>query len=190
MADWLIVRTIRLAGDRMGTWLDGLKRLGFDPYYPMIREMKRVPRRELSRAQRDSGVNLMRPRVLPFLPQHVLVEEQPEVGRLMSHPGVIGFVYMGEAPAFIREREVEGLRKREAAGGGAIPGATPVELIFNIGDRVQVLNGAFTQLEGIVEQAPDVPIEQIDARTRLKLTVDLFGRRTPVDATVADVRKL
>ena len=177
-------------GERMIDWLRNLGTLGYETYYPMIREMRRVPQRKLSRAQRDSAVTLMRSAVVPFLPQLVFVAASPGIGRLLDHPGVVGFVCVGNEPARISPQLIDALRKREAEGDGAIPGGTPVEYIFRVGDHVQVVNGPFATFFGIVEEGPDVAIERIDADTRLRLTIDIFGRQTPTSVTVADVRKI
>lgn len=189
---WLIVRSMRMAGDRMSAWLSGVQSLGFETYYPMIRELRPVPRRKLSHHQRVSNVSIMRPAVVPFLPSTIFVRPAVErPGDLPRHPGVIGFVCVGRDPAQISEVLIERLRARERAGeGGAIPGGTPVEYIFKPGERVRVINGAFTDYTAIVDCPPDVPIERIDADTRLRLTIDIFGRATPVNVAVADVRKV
>lgn len=185
---WLIVQSRFASGDRMEQWLKGLKSCGCETYYPMIRELKRVPQRELTRAQRLSNVTLMRPRVVAFLPGHVFVRGGR---RVLEHPGVLGVVSFGSEPARISDALIERLRERERAGeGGVIPGATLVEMIFRPGDPVEVLNGPFAMFRGIVEKQPNVPIERIDADTRLRLTLEVFGRRTPVEIAVADIRKL
>lgn len=184
-APWLIVRSLRLSTDRMKHWLDGLHRLGFETYYPMMRECRPVPRRKLSHAQRSSSASIMRPAVVPFLPQLVFARGG-DFWSLADHPGTVGFVVgtCGE-PAHVADGVVERLRAREKAGGGAIPGGTPVEYIFTRGERVQVVNGAFANQTGIVEVAPDVPIERIDADTRLRLTIGGFK----IQVAVCDVRK-
>lgn len=197
---WHIVRSIRLPHERPGKdepsrmehWLANLGERGFETYYPMISELKPVPLRKLSHAQRSSGSSLMRHRVVPFLPQLVFVRPRPGVGcsSLLDVPGVIGFMCVGSEPARVADVLIERLRARAAANDGAIPGATPAEFIFEVGDQVRVVNGAFASFGGIVEHPPNCPIEHIDAETRLKLTVDLFGRATPVDLAVGDVRKL
>ncbi len=198
---WLIVRSLRFSPDRMKYWLDGLHRLGFETYYPMIRECLPVPRRKLSHAQRNSSASIMRMAVVPFLPQLVFMRghgcgthvdySDSEDGKLVQvafdlfrHPGVIGFVGEDE-PTPVSDAVIERMRARERAGGGAIPGSTPVEYIFAKGDTVHVVNGAFANHRGIVDLPPDVPIERIDSDTRLRLTIGGFKIRV----AVSDVRK-
>jgi transcription antitermination factor NusG len=202
---WVIVRSLRLSHDRataigsrkrddpggadtsrMEAWIRGLESEGFETYYPMVRELRRVPRRELSKAQRDCGVTLMRPRVVAFLPGFVFVVDSGRLRFLASHPGVIGFVSVAGEPARISDWSIEQLRAREREGDGAIPGGTPIELIFRKGDAVRVINGPFTDQQGIVAVPPSVPLEDIDTSTRLRLSVGQFS----VDLTVADVRKI
>lgn len=201
---WLIVSTMRLSHERpvrkpdhdgeqrsrMECWLVGLATLGFETYYPMIREMKRVPADRLSRAQRASGVSLMRPRVVPFLPGRVFVRERSGIGRIADHPGVVGFLCVGGEPARISNVLIDNLRRREAAGGGAIPGGTPVEYIFRPGDEVEVVDGGLAGQKGRVEVPPNVALEAIDSDTILRLAIDIFGRPTRVDVAVGRVRKI
>jgi transcription antitermination factor NusG len=184
-APWLIVRSLQMTGERMANWLRGVETLGYSTYYPMIRELRPVPRRKLSLAQRNSSVSIMRPNVVPFLPSMIFVRaNRLGHGSILDHPGVIGFIAFGNEPARISDALIMRLRQREAAGDGAIPGGTPVEYIFKSGDKVQVVNGAFALNIGIVDDAPDATIEGIDADTRLKLTVGRFR----VQVAVGDVR--
>jgi hypothetical protein len=70
--DWLIMRVMRLPHERgtatgtrkpiadqgqsrMQAWIAGLTVLGYETYYPALRELRRVPRRELSPSQRNGG---------------------------------------------------------------------------------------------------------------------------------------
>lgn len=203
-APWLIVRSLRMTGDRMANWLRGVEALGYSTYYPMIRELRPVPRRKLSLAQRNSSISIMRPAVAPFLPSLIFVrgrgigtrlvhDPRFEHGRLvpadldlLEHPGVVGFVAFGNEPVRISDALIMRLRQREAAGDGAIPGGTPVEYIFKPGDKVEVINGAFSLNVGTVDEAPDATIEGIDADTRLKLTIGRFR----VQVSVSDVRHI
>jgi hypothetical protein len=205
--DWLIMRVMRLPHERgtatgtrkpiadqgqsrMQAWIAGLTVLGYETYYPALRELRRVPRRELSPSQRNLDISIMRARVLPFLPGLVFTPARDDAMRLAGHPGVLGFLAVGSEPARVPQWWIDRLRERERAGGGAIPGATPVEYIFAPGDQVRVVSSAFVDRKGIVTAGPECAIEEIDARTRLRLTIDIFGRQTPATLTVADVIKL
>ena len=43
---------------------------------------------------------------------------------------------------------------------------------------------------GKIEQVPDVASEDIDADTRLRLTINIFGRPTPVELAAWQIEKL
>jgi transcription antitermination factor NusG len=205
---WLLVRVMRLAHEprrrlkdfhrhkgydrgafgghnpNMTDWLANLAMLGFETYYPIIRELRRVTRDQLSHHQRVSNVMLMRPREVPFLPQSVFVHDDGNAGHIAAHPGVIGFFCVGDEPARISDRLVDNLKRREV--DGVIPGATPAEFIFKVGDEIEVIDGPLAMRRGKVDVAPDCPLENIDAETKLRLTIDNFA----VVTTVANVRKV
>lgn len=210
---WLALRCV---GDPALRVIPSLKQLGIETYYPVVREMHRVPRRRLSHAQRSSGAVLMRPRVVSFLTGTVFVRGQPfgsesrELNRplnlkigdqvapavpraldwkeVFELPSIVGFHAIGEVPAAFSFEVIAELRAREV--GGVIAGRTPARMIFKVGDRVRVTQGPFTTSIGIIEQVPDVAIEDIDADTRLKLAIDIFGRATPVELSAWQIEKV
>lgn len=83
--------------------------------------------------------------------------------------GVIGFVG-GENPAPLRQSEVDEIRARiEAASGKEVP-----KVSYEVGETVKVNDGAFANLTG--------RIDEIDPeRGKLKISVSIFGRFTPVE---------
>lgn len=187
---WLIARTNRMSCERTTAWLDQMQALGFETYYPMVRAHMKVPMRELTRHQRVSHETLMRPRVAPFLPQRVFVREDGPIDRLAIRrfPGFIGFLTSTGEPARILDRFITNLRRREI--DGVIPGGTPVEYIFNTGDAVELVHPSLGAIPGKVLEPPGCAIEDIDVDTKLRLTIQMFGRPTVVVATVGDVRKV
>jgi transcription antitermination factor NusG len=227
---WYVVRCAGHSDSRVVACLEAL---GLETYYPVVRELRPLAKKRMSHAQRASGVAILRPTAVPFLPRHVFVEMDvgapaargearpialehfvaalgPEDGaqaladyervrrrrpaadwwqEIFDIAGVAGFVAMDDRPVAIASAEIAALRAREV--DGVIPGKTPAGMIFELGERVRIVEGPFTTFDGFVEQLPDVPLEQIDAGTRLRLTIaGLLGRSTVVDVTIAQVEKL
>ncbi len=83
--------------------------------------------------------------------------------------GVINFVG-GENPPPLRQAEIDEIRARiEAASGKEVP-----KVSYEVGETVKVNDGAFANLTG--------RIDEIDPeRGKLKISVSIFGRFTPVE---------
>ena len=92
--------------------------------------------------------------------------------------GVIGFVG-GDHPAPLRQAEIDEIKARiEAASGKEIPKVT-----FDVGEEVKITDGAFANLTGRIDEIdPD--------RGKLKISVSIFGRFTPVELEYWQVQRL
>ena len=92
--------------------------------------------------------------------------------------GVIGFVG-GDAPAALRQSEIDEIRARiEAANGKEVP-----KVQYAVGEEVKITDGAFTNLTG--------RIDEIDPeRGKLKISVSIFGRFTPVELEYWQVQRI
>ena len=78
----------------------------------------------------------------------------------------------------MRDAEVEAILGRVAEGEEA-----PRTLIhFEVGERVKVNDGPFEDFDGTVEEVDD-------DNQRLKVTVSIFGRATPVELEYTQVSK-
>jgi hypothetical protein len=93
-----------------------------------------------------------------------------------------------QKPAEISHELITGIRAREA--DGAISGALPATAIFAPGDQVMVADGPFASLIGTVERVPKIAIADLSVPTRLKLTLDIFGRTTRVDVPLSAIRNV
>lgn len=92
--------------------------------------------------------------------------------------GVIGFVG-GDNPAPLRQVEIDDIKARiEAASGKEVP-----KVSYEIGEEVKVTDGAFANLTGRIDEIdPD--------RGKLKISVSIFGRFTPVELEYWQVQRL
>lgn len=105
---------------------------------------------------------------------HLLDEENQLVDRtwyfIRETTGVIGFAGTKDRPIPMRAKEVEAmlaqLREREDE--------VKPKISFEVGDKVKVADGPFQSQNGVVEE--------IDPeRGKLRVSVSIFGRETPVE---------
>jgi transcriptional antiterminator NusG len=91
--------------------------------------------------------------------------------------GVIGFVG-GEHPAPLRQTEIDEIRARiEAANGKEVP-----KVQYSVGEEVKINDGPFSNLTGRIDEIdPD--------RGKLRVSVSIFGRFTPVELEYWQVQR-
>lgn len=136
-----------------------------------------VPTEEVLEVRRGKKVTSER----RFMPGYVLVRMD------MSNRGyhlinsinrVTGFLGPQGKPMPMRDEEVNAILNRVEVGQEA-----PRNLIrFEIGEKVQVTDGPFEGFDGMVEEVDE-------ASNRLKVTVSIFGRATPVELEFTQVTK-
>ncbi|WP_323002433.1 transcription termination/antitermination protein NusG [Denitromonas sp.] len=117
-----------------------------------------------------------------FFPGYVLVEMEmnEETWHLVkSTPRVTGFVGgTGTKPTPISEKEVAKIMSQIQEG---VEKPRP-KVLFEIGEVVRVKEGPFTDFHGAVE---DVNYE----KSKLRVSVTIFGRGTPVELEFGQVEK-
>ena len=119
-----------------------------------------------------------------FFPGYVLIKARltDEIYHLVKDtPKVTGFLGAegGKRPLPVPQREVDRiLGTAEEAAERPRP-----TIQFEVGEKIRVTDGPFQSFEGEVE-------EEDDAAARLKVTVSIFGRATPVDLEYGQVEKL
>lgn len=188
-ADYYILRSIRRPGRPTdGQALEWLKRFGIDTYYPMVMEMKKVKRREMSRQQRASGIEIKKPEVVPLFPGYIFARlGQATVGwrEIFRCAGLGGMLCDGDLPVLVREKLIRDIKARE--NNGIVPGGETMRNVYGLGEQVVVTEGPFATFTGVVEKGLDCPIEDVDPSTRIKVAVNLFGRAVPVELEVWQV---
>ena len=120
-----------------------------------------------------------------FFPGYVLVKAQltDDVYHLVKDtPKVSGFLGAegGKKPLPVRQREVDRILGKAVDVTAERPRP---RITFEIGEQVQVNDGPFQGFEGAVEEIDE-------AAGRIKVTVSIFGRGTPVDLEFDQVAKV
>ena len=97
---------------------------------------------------------------------------------LRETPGVIGFVG-GDRPMPLKKQEVDAILLNKPAGA---PDVARPRVNFSIEEEVKIVDGAFMGLTGQVSMVdPD--------KGKLKVEVQVFGRKVPVDVEYWQVEK-
>lgn len=151
-------------------------RMGLD----RLVERVEVPTETVTEVRRGKKVQSER----KFFPGYVLakLEMNDDVYHLVKNtPKVTGFLGVSGKPQPISEAEASRIlnTKEEAA---AAP-KTKIKVDYEIGDAVKVLDGPFASFNGVVEEL------DFD-RSRVKVSVSIFGRATPVELEFEQVERV
>jgi len=117
-----------------------------------------------------------------FFPGYVLVQMEmaDDSWHLVKDcPKVMGFIGgTSDKPAPITEREAQNILNRIQEGAEK----PKPKVLFEVGEVVRVIDGPFTDFNGVVEE---VNYE----KSRLRVAVSIFGRSTPVELEFGQVSK-
>jgi len=136
-----------------------------------------VPREEVVELKAGQKVTSQR----KFFPGYILVEMEmnDETWHVVkSTRQVSGFLGSGGKPKPMPKSEVEALCRQIEEG---VERPKP-KIMFEVGDAVRVMDGPFASFNGVVE-------EVMEDKGKLKVSVSIFGRPTPVELDYVQVEK-
>ena len=144
-------------------------------------EAVEVPTEKVTEIRRGKKVTSDR----KFFPGYVLAKlaMNDQVYHLVKNtPKVTGFLGPGGKPQPIPDAQAARMldTKEEAAAHGAKP---KINVDYEIGDAVKLLDGPFASFNGVVEEL------DFD-RGRVKVSVSIFGRATPVELEFEQVERV
>jgi len=117
-----------------------------------------------------------------FMPGYILIKMMmtDESWHLVkSVPKISGFLGGKTRPKAMSEEEVARIFKQlEVVSKTVVPTS-----LYSIGEKIQVIDGPFDSFSGVVEE--------IDVESqRLKISVSIFGKATPIDLGFNQVKKV
>ncbi len=143
-------------------------------------ESVEVPTETVTEVRRGKKVQSER----KFFPGYVLakLDMNDQVYHLVKNtPKVTGFLGSSGKPQPISETEAARILSTKAEAEAATPKVRR-KVSFEIGDSVKVLDGPFASFTGLVEE---IDFE----KGRVKVSVSIFGRATPVELDFEQVEK-
>jgi len=151
-----------------------IKRTGLERYFGKIL----VPTEEVVEMRQGQQRKSER----KFFPGYVLVQMElnDETWHLVKEvPRVLGFIGgTSDKPVSITEAEAEAILNRVEAGANK----PRPKILFEVGEVVRVIEGPFKDFNGVVEE---VNYE----KSKLRVSVLIFGRSTPVELDFGQVEK-
>ena len=114
-----------------------------------------------------------------FYPGYILIlmDLEDETWHLVSStPRVTGFVG-GDKPTPVQQEEIDVIEQQIEKGP-----ITQVTAQFDRGDSVRIIDGAFANFNGFVDEIDEL-------HNKLRVMVTIFGRQTPVELNYLQVEK-
>jgi transcription termination/antitermination protein NusG len=163
---WYVIHVFTGQEEKIKTFLhEEIKRLHLEDQITQVL----IPKEDV--IEMRDGKKKTKTRV--FFPGYMLIEMQLNKNTehlLANTPQVINFVGPKNKPQALRKHEVDRILGHvDKAAGSQV-----VEVPFEIGDTIKVIDGPFKDFTGVVR---DINLE----KRKVKVMVSIFGRSTPIE---------
>jgi transcriptional antiterminator NusG len=176
MARWYIIHAYSgFEGKVRDSIMAEATRMGLDQLVEQIE----VPTETVQEARRGKKIQVER----KFMPGYVLakLEMTDQVYHLVKNtPKVTGFLGSFGKPQAVSDTEAARMLNSKAEAAAAPKAKMKVD--YEIGDSVKVLDGPFASFNGTVEEL------DFD-KSKVKVSVSIFGRATPVELDFEQVER-
>lgn len=175
---WYVLKAISGQENKVKAYIETeVKRVGYENYVTQVV----IPTEKV--VQMRNGKKVLKER--PYYPGYLMVEANliGEVPHMIKNiPGVISFLSLtkGGDPVPMRKSEVNRmLGKMDELSEFA----ADVEIPFEVGESVKVIDGPFNGFNGSIEKIHE-------DKKKLEVKVRIFGRETPLELSYMQVEKL
>jgi transcriptional antiterminator NusG len=175
MKNWYVVHTQTGSEEKVRKTLENrIASLGMQDFISKII----IPTEQVSEVR--SGKKKITQR--KFFPGYLLIEMELDEKTFLfvkTTPGVTGFIGLGKRPMPLPQAEVDNILKRtEETQVKPSP-----KVLFEKGEQVRVTEGPFLNFNGTIEEIhPE--------KGKIKVSVSIFGRATPVELEYWQVEKI
>ena len=173
---WYVVRAISGQEKKIKSYIEvEIRRNKLDEYVSQIL----IPTEKIYQIRKGKKVSKEK----SLFPGYILIEaalvgELPHI--IDNVPGVIGWLgSKGGAPVPLSQQEVNRILGKvdEMADRDE-----EINIPFIVGESVKVIDGPFNNFSGVIEEINE-------EKKKLKVTVKIFGRKTPVELSYMQVEK-
>ena len=137
-----------------------------------------VPTHDITEVKRGKRVQ----RKKKYFPGYVLIKSEMDNNiyhMIKNIKKVSGFLGSKGMPVPVSDKEIEKILGQ--IKDGVVQPKSSVD--YSVGEKVQVIDGPFASFSGLVEDIDEI-------KSRLKVSVSIFGRPTPVDLEYNQVEKV
>jgi len=174
MAQWYILHTVSGSEKRVKKMIEDqvLKKKMSNFFEEILVPLVEVP--EIKRGKKTVAEK-------KFMPGYIFIKMKMNDDSwhlVKSVPKITGFLGSKTTPQSLSYIEIEKIFSQ-------IKSATEtasVSSLYNVGDKVQIIDGPFDSFLGIVEE---IDVEE----QRLKVSVSIFGKATPIELSFTQVKK-